>query len=101
MELLKDYDYEILYHPGKANVVADALSRKGMIAYMMAKEWNLLSHCVELSIDIEPSEGCYVASLQIEPSLMEQIRVAQQADARLIELARQSEQGYLQICDLY
>ena len=28
MELLKDYDYTIEYHPGKANVVADALSHK-------------------------------------------------------------------------
>ena len=34
MELIKDYDCEILYHPGKANVVADALSRKSYANYM-------------------------------------------------------------------
>ena len=32
LELLKDYDVDILYHPGKANVVVDALSRKAMMA---------------------------------------------------------------------
>lgn len=30
LELLKDYDMSILYHPGKANVVADSLSRLSM-----------------------------------------------------------------------
>jgi hypothetical protein len=31
LELIKDYDYKINYHPGKVSVVADALSRKSMV----------------------------------------------------------------------
>nr|GFD00815.1 RNA-directed DNA polymerase [Tanacetum cinerariifolium] len=39
LELLKDYDTNIQYHPGKANVVADALNRKsGMIAGIKVEE---------------------------------------------------------------
>ena len=36
MEILKDYDCSILYHPGKANVVANVLSRKsaGSLAHI-------------------------------------------------------------------
>jgi hypothetical protein len=31
LELIKDYDLEVHYHPRKVNVVADALSRKGYV----------------------------------------------------------------------
>jgi hypothetical protein len=36
LELVKDYDLEIHYHPGKAIVVADALSRKSYVNMTMA-----------------------------------------------------------------
>ena len=42
MELFKDYNCEIMYHPGKANKVANALSWKSSIVHMMVKEWTLL-----------------------------------------------------------
>ncbi|KAL8108014.1 hypothetical protein AgCh_024440 [Apium graveolens] len=38
LELIKDYDCEILYHPGKANVVADALSRKERLRMITTSE---------------------------------------------------------------
>ena len=44
LELLKDYDCTIEYHPGKANVEADALSRKvsGRVANLFAlREMNV------------------------------------------------------------
>ena len=44
MEFLEDYDFTLHYHPGKANVVADALSRKsqGELASIASRErWML------------------------------------------------------------
>ena len=40
MEFLEDYDFTLYYHPGKANVVADALSRKsqGVLASIASRE---------------------------------------------------------------
>ncbi|WVZ80989.1 hypothetical protein U9M48_028418 [Paspalum notatum var. saurae] len=51
LELIKDYDMEIYYHPGKANMVADALSRKSyanmalglQMPYELCEEFESLS----------------------------------------------------------
>ena len=41
MEFLEDYDFNLHYHPGKANVVADALSQKSRVALasIASQEW--------------------------------------------------------------
>ena len=36
LELIKDYDMKLYYHPGKANVVADSLSRKSYANTLMS-----------------------------------------------------------------
>ena len=44
IEFLKDYDFTLDYHPSKANVVADALSRKsrGALASIASRKWQML-----------------------------------------------------------
>ena len=43
LEFVKDYDFKLSYHPGKANVVADALNRCSYMASLCAtREWRLM-----------------------------------------------------------
>ncbi|GJS78916.1 putative reverse transcriptase domain-containing protein [Tanacetum coccineum] len=42
IELVSDYDYEIRYHPGKVNVVADALSRKERVKPKRIRAMNII-----------------------------------------------------------
>ena len=46
---MKDYDFELAYHPGKANMVADALSRKSYVASLLAsQEWRLMADVADV-----------------------------------------------------
>ena len=49
VEYMKDYDFELAYHPGKANVVADALSRRSHVASLLAsQEWRLMADMADV-----------------------------------------------------
>nr|GFA71528.1 retrotransposon protein, putative, Ty3-gypsy subclass [Tanacetum cinerariifolium] len=84
LELLKDYDTNIQYHPGKANVVVDALSKKsGMIADIKVEEEII---CVLERLDIElyvRRQHGYWASLRVEPDLISRIKEAQKEDSEI------------------
>jgi hypothetical protein len=65
LELIKDYNLEVHYHPGKANVVADALSRK---SHVPDEESLPLSHSIVL------------AQIALVSELLEQIIAEQRYD---------------------
>jgi hypothetical protein len=54
LELIKDYDLEVHYHPGKANVVADALSRKAHCSCLSVEAFKetLCGEMRKLSLEI-------------------------------------------------
>jgi hypothetical protein len=80
LELIKDYDLEVHYHPGKANVVVDALSRKAQCncVTMDSKIATLFDELRKLNMEvISPGTLNYIL---VEPTLHEQIVLAQIGD---------------------
>ncbi|XXG63361.1 hypothetical protein AAC387_Pa05g1572 [Persea americana] len=88
MELLNDYDLTIFYHPGKANLMADVLSRKAaLISWMMIEEHRLKEKFGELSLSIEQQgERAFVARMFVQPTLIDKIKESQSSDPDLVEI---------------
>jgi hypothetical protein len=80
LELIKDYDLEVHYHPGKANVVVDALSRKAHCRCLSIATFNdtLCNHMRKLNLEII-SQGS-LNLLSIESTLQDRIIMSQLHD---------------------
>ena len=78
--MIKDYDLEVHYHPGKANVVVDALSRKAHCNCLTVtpKDITLCQELENLGIEMIPQGS--LANLTIDFNLDAQIIKAQKED---------------------
>ena len=75
MEFLEDYDFTLHYHPSKANVVADALSRKsrGALASIASQEWLMLQTVGQFGLQYSEQTQGTLGSLVATPSLLSRV----------------------------
>ena len=75
MEYMEDYEFTLQYHPGKANVVADALSRKsrGVLASVASREWLILKTVGQLDLQYSEQTQGVLGSLVAMPSLLSRV----------------------------
>jgi hypothetical protein len=85
LELIKDYDVGINYHPGRANVIVDTLSHKKYCSATFAKRMRpaLFQEIKYLNLAIVNETAMVV---EIEPTLEAEIRKAQLEDEKLKEI---------------
>ena len=96
IELLKDYDCTIEYHPGKANVVADALSRKAgsSMAHLRVNYMGNLLTLRGLNVELQMgNEGALIATLRVRPVLRQRIQESQSTDPQLKKITEKIGQG--------
>ena len=87
----------IQYHPGKANVIADALSRKAQhsLNTMVITQLSLLRELEDLGIQLVFHVQAHVqlSALTLQPSIMMEIRVNQESDPELQRIKQNLEKG--------
>lgn len=105
LELLKDYDVNIQYHPGKANVVTDALSRKSMgsVATLYPTQRKLREEIedFDLILGVREANG-NLAGIVVQPTLLSRVKEAQGDDVEIwsiIENIKEGKQSEFQLDD--
>ena len=71
MEYLEDYDFTLHYHPGKANIIFDALSRKsrGVLASVASQERQMLETVGQFRFQYNDQAQRSLGSFVAAPSL--------------------------------
>ena len=96
IELLKDYDCTIEYHPGKANMVADSLSRKASssVAHLQMNSMTDLLALRSMNVELQLGQGdALVATLHVRPVLRQRIQENQDRVLQLVKLKEQVQRG--------
>ena len=95
LEYLKVFDFQLSYHPRKANVVADALSRKTLhMSALMVKELELNEQFQDLSLVSELTlGGVRLGMLKLISNILEEIKKGQKENLELVDRVVLVNQG--------
>ncbi|XP_073046005.1 uncharacterized protein [Primulina eburnea] len=92
LELVKDYDCDISYHPRKANVVADALSRKHAVIAHLSVQRPLQAEIQRFELAVYArGETPNIATLTVQLTLRDRIRAGQTSDEQLQKWRQRDE----------
>jgi hypothetical protein len=91
LKLIKDYEFEVHYHPRKANVVADALSHKHRCNHLTIQPHTSCCDPEEPSIRVVPHGR--LNNIALIPTIKEDVIIAQRIDIGMSHIHRRLELG--------